>query len=241
METKVFPKLSLVKGSDGAPTVTNFKDRSTFEVKYPAYQFSKGFAVDMTLNSDRATMKCTHAGCPFMIAVVSKTFEAGKAKAGGPAPAPFIGWTIPTDAFFPDHNHPAPYEPLSLDEENERRLHPLPLDYTPPLIRRSAFRELLQTIDPTLLTNELCAEAEAIGLIDITLEELLDLDGPSLRSALDQNVPSASATAKLEIMEGWRKAGERREKGEEPSGCLGDDPEQVAQLKGWLEAKFAVA
>ncbi|ORY76251.1 hypothetical protein BCR35DRAFT_314510 [Leucosporidium creatinivorum] len=100
--------------------VTNKVDVHFVE-RYRAYQWSHGYDISvvppLSTNAEgrTITLKCaTSQTCHFIVSATLKTFDSGPV-------AGQQGFGINEKPFHAVHNHPAPYQSLDLDKENERR------------------------------------------------------------------------------------------------------------------------
>ncbi|KAK4705679.1 hypothetical protein P7C70_g527, partial [Phenoliferia sp. Uapishka_3] len=168
--------------------------------------------------------------CTFRISARPQHFPVGPKN-----PTAFDGWKIPVNQFSPNHSHPPPYEPLDLHEENRRRLNPLPIDYTPPLIPRRALATFLLSIDSSL--SEYVSNFEPTGMLEegISLEDIVGVECKEFKEEYLDKVDGLPPLVRCEILKGFQMAKDRYEKGEEVDGRLGDDMKEVTD---WLDRKF---
>lgn len=88
------------------------------------------------------------------------------------------GFHVLASPFQPKHHHPAPYKPLSLNDENTRRSVELaPSSHAPPLVPTHPLLPFLYAVDPGLLAH--VTTLEALGLM-LQPEELHHIEDEDL-------------------------------------------------------------
>lgn len=192
------------------------------------------------------TLVCaTHANCDFKVVAEKIIFDDGPI-------AGQVGYQVasnPLDPGLPrkfvtQHNHAAPYFPLDLNEENERRKELSPTDPSlqhPPLkiidaaitvVTGETLETFLPTIHPLVGSEETLKHLDVHGIPrDTPTSELLDLDDGVYE--LFEEVPGLSVFVPALIQDGVLRAKARREKGATDYDG-GEDRDSLAQAQDFV-------
>lgn len=178
--------------------------------------------------------------CTFTIATKKTLFETGKLTGQ-------TGFILTPSPHEPSHNHPAPFHPLDLDAENQRRLtlhfNDSSLSSPPgliPLAQPSAPATLatfLATIHPSLATPHVLALLESNGLPpnETPAEDLLSLDGEVY--GLFKDIHGLDAIIPAMVQDAVSRANKRRIAGDEGMDGSLDAGEQL-RLEQFIQSSI---
>ncbi|BGP66099.1 hypothetical protein NBRC10512v2_007494 [Rhodotorula toruloides] len=140
------PKLKLDKKYGPQPSLEGkYRTSQDFKQMYRAYQWTQGHDAMVAIDTpQQCRLICSHGGgCPFNVLAqyTTTTFTEAPPALTGPERLLRLAHGLPT-GFQPTHNHPAPYIPMNVAAENERRktlMHGDPSLENPPLQRALGF------------------------------------------------------------------------------------------------------